>query len=115
MELITPEQERELLRQGTESEANPEAIHPHKPVVKIFGGPATWLISEASPSDPDRLFGLCDLGMGFPELGYVSRSELEQVRIPPYGLPLERDLYFEADRTVTEYAKEARTHRRIVT
>jgi hypothetical protein len=30
---------------------------------------ATWLISEVDPDDPDRLFGLCDLWLGFPELG----------------------------------------------
>jgi hypothetical protein len=46
----------------------------HIPVAKLFSpdGAATWLISEADPDDPDRLFGLCDLGLGFPELGYVS-------------------------------------------
>ena len=66
----------------------------HVPVVKIFGGPGTWLIAEYTPGDPDHLFGLCDLGMGFPEMGYVSRGELEGLRIPPFGLPLERDLYF---------------------
>ena len=50
----------------------------HSLVVKLFtpGGPATWLISELDPDDPDRLFSLCDLGLGSPELGYVSLAEL---------------------------------------
>ncbi len=45
----------------------------HFPVVKLFtpDAAATWLISEADPDDPDRLFGLCDLGLGYPELGYA--------------------------------------------
>ena len=70
----------------------------HTPVLKLFtpDGAATWLISEADPDDPDRLFGLCDLGLGSPELGYVSRAELTALR-GPLGLPVERDAYFVAD------------------
>jgi integrase len=42
--------------------------------------------------DSDGLaFGLCDLGMGEPELGYVSLTELRTVR-GKLGLPIERDL-----------------------
>ena len=33
---------------------------------------ATWLLTEIDPDDHDHAFGLCDLGQGFPELGYVS-------------------------------------------
>lgn len=42
-----------------------------KPVVKLFTPDAscTWLLSEIDPDDPDIAFGLCDLGMGYPELG----------------------------------------------
>ena len=37
----------------------------HAPVVKLFtpDAQATWLITEVDPDDPDRLFGLCDLGL----------------------------------------------------
>jgi hypothetical protein len=38
-------------------------------------------------------FGLCDLGLGEPELGYASLLELAAVRGPP-GPPLECDLHF---------------------
>ena len=50
----------------------------YPPVVKLFtpDANATWLISEVDPDDPDRLFGLCDLGLGYPELGYVSLAEI---------------------------------------
>ena len=40
-------------------------------------------------------------------------SELAQIR-GRLGLPVERDLYFRADKTLLEYAREARAHGRIV-
>ena len=83
----------------------------HKPVVKLFTPDAgcTWLLSEIDPEEPDIAFGLCDLGMGCPELGTVSLSELESVR-GKLGLPVERDMYFEADKTLSAYADEASKH-----
>ena len=85
-----------------------------KPYLKLFSptGSATWLITEIV--DEDTLFGLCDLGMGFPELGYVSLQELESVELP-FGLKIERDMYFTPDKTLKEYASVAREHSRIVT
>jgi hypothetical protein len=87
----------------------------YPPVAKFFtpGANATWLISEVDPDDPDRLFGLCDLGLGFPELGYVSLLELSALK-GPLGLPVERDLHFLADKPLSAYAEEARTTGRIV-
>lgn len=84
------------------------------PVVKLFTPDAgcTWLLSELDPDEPDRAFGLCDLGMGFPELGYVSMIELAQVR-GQIGLPVERDMYFTPKQTISEYAAEARELSRI--
>jgi hypothetical protein len=83
----------------------------HKPVVKLFTPDAgcTWLLTEIDPEDPDIAFGLCDLGMGCPELGSVSLSELESVR-GRLGLPIERDLHFKPTKTLTAYADEARAH-----
>ena len=85
-----------------------------KPVVKLFTPDAqcTWLLTEIDPDDPDRAFGLCDLGMGSPELGYVSIAELESVS-GPMGLPIERDQWFTADITLSEYADKARSKGRI--
>jgi hypothetical protein len=85
-----------------------------KPVVKLFTPDAqcTWLLTELGLDD--IAFGLCDLGMGCPELGYVSMRELRELR-GPLGLPIERDLHFEADKPLSAYADEARTHGRIVT
>lgn len=86
------------------------------PLVKLFTPDAgcTWLLSELDPDDPDIAFGLCDLGLGCPELGYVSLGELATVR-GHLGLPIERDLYFEATKTLAEYADEARANGRILT
>lgn len=87
----------------------------HFPVVKLFtpDAGATWLLVECDPDEPDRLFGLCDLGLGCPELGYVSLAEIIEVR-GPLGLPVERDLHFTADKPISAYAAEARAKGRIV-
>ena len=66
MKLLTEAQRRELTANGERSTAG-EEIDP-RPVVKLFtpDASATWLLSELDPSDPDRAFGLCDLGLGYP-------------------------------------------------
>jgi hypothetical protein len=85
-----------------------------KPVVKLFTPDAqcTWLLTELDPDD-GLAFGLCDLGMGEPELGYVSLVEIAGVR-GKLGLPVERDLHFVADKSISAYAEETRQLRRIV-
>jgi Protein of unknown function (DUF2958) len=84
-----------------------------KPVVKLFTPDAqcTWLLTELG--NDDIAFGLCDLGMGEPELGYVSLVELASVR-GKLGLPVERDMHFEADKPISLYAAEARDRGTIV-
>jgi hypothetical protein len=44
----------------------------------------------------------------------VSLAEIMSVR-GPLGLPVERDLYFVADKPLSAYAEEARINGRIVT
>lgn len=106
-QLIENGQKQEPVR-GTEDEID------FKPVVKLFTPDAgcTWLLTELDPDEPDIAFGLCDLGLGYPELGSVRVSELEQVR-GRLGLPVERDLHFKADKTLSAYASEARKLERI--
>ena len=82
----------------------------HFPVVKLFTPDAncTWLISEIEPdTDNDIAFGLCDLGFGTPELGSVSIAEIKSVH-GPAGLPVERDRHFTANKSLVEYADQAR-------
>lgn len=110
--IITPDQRARMLANGALSAAGKD-IDP-LPIVKLFtpDGGATWLLTELDPDDPDIAFGLCDLGMGFPELGSVRLSEITAVR-GPLGLPVERDLYFKADRPLSRYADEAQRAGRI--
>lgn len=85
----------------------------HAPVVKFFNpcGSATWLLTELLP-DGDTLFGLADLGFGCPELGYASLAEIADVRLP-FGLRIERDLFFRAPYPLSVYAEAARALGRI--
>lgn len=110
--LITDEQREQLLGNGRSSVEREDFDPP--PVVKLFtpDADATWLLTEIDPDDNDRAFGLCDLGQGFPELGYVSLAELHAVR-GRLGLPVERDLHFKADKAISAYAREARLAGRI--
>ena len=79
----------------------------HKPVVKLFNpvGAGTWLISELEP-DSSLAFGLCDLGLGEPELGMVDLDELASLKLMA-GLGIEQDLHWTAQMTLSEYAREA--------
>ena len=112
--LITDEQSAQLLANGRQSLDNDNFDPP--PVVKLFTPDtgATWLLTEIDPDDHDHAFGLCDLGQGFPELGYVSLSEVQSVR-GRLGLPVERDRHFIATKPISAYAREARLAEHIVT
>jgi hypothetical protein len=118
MKLLTADIRKRLLRNGTLRQQREQEDKPEPdfwPVVKLFtpDGGCTWLLTEIDPEEPDIAFGLCDLGFGCPELGSVSLSELESVR-GQLNLPIERDLYFTATKTLSAYADEARAHGAIV-
>ena len=61
------------LRRRIERETS-AAVLDFLPFVKLFtpAGACTWLLTELDPNEPDRAFALCDLSLGFPELGWVS-------------------------------------------
>lgn len=110
MKLLTQAQRTKLLANGrmmAERDISSEVW----PVVKLFtpDGSATWLLAWLEPDAPDIAWGLGDLGFGCPEIGTVSLSELAAVR-GRLGLPVERDLYFEADRSLSDYAALAQQH-----
>jgi hypothetical protein len=76
-ELIPMEQRYYMVKNGwTNCERIVKDMEPEdfRPVVKLFcpWTTATWLLTELEPEDPDYAFGLCDLGLGCPELGRVS-------------------------------------------
>lgn len=110
MELLTDELKEQLLANGRQQAAvrGTDDEIDFLPVVKLFtpDAGATWLLTEIDPDEPDLAFGLCDLGLGFPEVGSVSLAELASVR-GKLGLPVERDLHFVARETLSAYAAEA--------
>jgi len=108
MKIFTADVLKKLAANGKATRAAQEAGKrepDHKPVVKVFNpyGGATWLLTESDPDEPDILFGLCDLGMGYAELGSVRRSEIEGIRITALGLRLERDAWFTAEYPLSVY------------
>ncbi|ALR19270.1 DUF2958 domain-containing protein [Sphingobium baderi] len=107
MILLPPDIRAKLLANG--AECGPD----HAPLLKLFNpiGAATWLASELY-EDGDTLFGLADLGFGCPEMGTFSLTEIVSVRLP-YGLRIERDLYFRARFGLTVYADAARIVSRV--
>ncbi len=117
MKLFTKEQLARLLDNGRRQAPvkGTDAEHDFFPVVKLFTPDAgcTWLLTEIDPEDTDIAFGLCDLGLGYPELGDVSLSELSSLR-GKLGLPVERDLHFNAKGRLSTYADAARKAGRIV-
>jgi len=105
MKLLTKSQYDHLIKNGMPENRDKD----HYPVVKLFlpDSACTWLLTELDPEQPDIAFGLCDLGMGFPELGYVSLEEILSVK-GRLGLCVERDLYFRAKFPISVYAQASR-------
>lgn len=102
MKLMTKQIERKLEKYPicSQDEKGQEA----EVVVKYFGGCAsTWLITEGEkqPDGDWLLFGYMTIGYGY-EWGYVMLSDLEGLRLPPFGLGVERDLYCGTGRKVKE-------------
>ena len=108
MKLLNKAQHERMLANGRHSAESDGSID-HWPVVKLFtpDAAATWLLTETDPYDPDIAHGLCDLGLGIPEIGAVRLSEIRAVR-GRLGLPVERDLHFRAEGTLSAYAERAR-------
>jgi len=92
MELLT----KELLEQF-EQVGRQEGIENPLVIAKFFNpcGRGTWYATEYYPED--RLFyGYASI-FNTPhdnEWGYFSLDELASIKCPPFGLPIERDLYF---------------------
>ena len=102
MKTLLNSQRKQLVKNHTVNPVGTDTT----PVVKLFvcvGGNATWLLTELNP-ETNIAFGLCDLGHGFPELGYVSLTELEET----LGWRLERDRHWTATKALSEYAADAR-------
>ena len=101
--LITQAEYKKLLA-NYEANKGKEDTTDFKPVVKLFNswGSQTWLISEIDHKG--IFFGVCDMGQGQPELGYSHLPQMYHV----LKQSLEKDRWFVASKTVSEYAKDAR-------
>ena len=108
METQTEENKMKLITTSLKNKLLNNAATPgdKKPVLKLFNpcGNQTWLFTEMDESE--ILYGLCDLGFGSPELGYVALSEIEEIKLP-FGLSIERDASFKATKTLSKYAEES--------
>ena len=90
MKLLTQKLKRRFAQIGRqENVKNPHVI------AKFFSpsGAATWFATEYYPED-NTCFGYVT-GLGHDEWGYFSITELESVKVPPFGLSIERDLHFD--------------------
>lgn len=88
--------------------------HDPQPVVHLYlpGSSHQWLLTELHTHD-DVAFGLCDLGAGFPELGYV---DLREVLAAAWSVDVEPrcNLAFRPVAPLSVYAEQARRAQRIV-
>ena len=91
MELFTKKIKASTAEIGTTDSLPAEQV---RIAFKLFtpDGAATWFITEAN-FETGEAFGLCDLGFGSPELGYVDLNELQAVR-GAFGMKVERDLHY---------------------
>lgn len=90
MKLFTKEVDKQLFAQYPKG----SDLENQMVVAKIFNpyGRGVWYLLNSDPEDPDYIWAIVDLFE--PEMGSVSRSELQTVKVPPFGLGLERDIYF---------------------
>ncbi|CAN7145636.1 DUF2958 domain-containing protein [Cupriavidus necator] len=104
--LITSEQREQLLANGHAYAAG-HGSDP-VPVVRLFtpDAHAIWLLVALDPADGDTAYGLCDVGIGMPELAHVKLSDLASI-VGPLKKPILRDLYFQPNRSLSAYAQLA--------
>lgn len=109
MKLLTKELRRQFPKLGETDGENPSKV---KVVAKFFTPWTswTWYATEGQPElnekDEEADFTFFGFVSGLEnELGYFLLSELEQIR-GPYGLRIERDLYFEGH-TLAEVMEKA--------
>lgn len=116
MLLITKTQRTKMIQNAKATREAVQAGNPepdHAPVLKLFHGGATWLFAEGELERENfRMFGLADLGLGNPELGYAKLEDMAEA-FRRTGKTLERDMYFKATHPLSVYARAAKTKRRI--
>jgi hypothetical protein len=100
MDCITAEQMKQLIKNG----AQEEHCKDHFPVVRLYTAQPQmeWLLASIDPKEPNIAYGIYDLGLGSPELGYFDLNELIQ-----NGWVIGNDQFFKADRPISTYFAHA--------
>ena len=80
----------------------------HVPLVRLLTpcGNRVWLLTFQPPDVEDTIFGLCDLEIARPDLGYLRVSLSESYRMR--GIGIEKDRNFRFDNPVSVCARIAR-------
>ena len=88
MKLLTKEITEKATKQYDEGSDMEQMV-----VAKYFGGNWTWYLMNMD-KDEDYCWGIVD---GFAvEMGSWQMSDLQKVKLKPFGLGVERDIYFES-------------------
>lgn len=103
LDLIPSQKHGQLLANGARA-ARGENHDPH-PVVRLFtpDANASWLLTELDPDDEDLAYGLCDVGLGTPRLGYIRLSDLAEL----VGGAIQCDRGFVARQALSAYLRQA--------
>lgn len=96
MKLLTKELRNKFPKLYETEFKNPKEV---RVIAKFFASWATWTWYATEFDGKDTFFGFVQ-GLE-NELGYFSLSELENLRHPVLGIPVERDLYF-GDHTLAD-------------
>ena len=88
MKLLTKQLEKRFSQVGSQEQEKDPLI-----IAKFFGGGSyTFYATEYNPAD--KVFFGYVTGLYSDEWGYTSLAELQAVKFAPFGLGIERDLYF---------------------
>jgi len=107
--VLTDDERAQLLANGHARATSPD-FDP-MPVVKLFtpDAHAIWLLAALDPIDGDTAWGLCDVGIGMPELNTVRLSDLASI-VGPRNQPVLHDRYFRAIHPLSAYTRRAKRH-----
>ncbi len=91
MKLFTKDIDKKLFSQYSKG----ADLENQKVVAKIFNpyGRGRWYLLNSDPNDPDYIWAIVQMDDDI-DVGSVSRKELENIKVPPFRLGLERDIYF---------------------
>jgi hypothetical protein len=110
--LMTPDEHRRLVENGSIINSGRD----HKPVIKLhipmIG--SAWLLTEIMPVRTNIAFGLCDMGLGSPEIGYVNLDEFLDI-LDRTNLTTLRDNAFTAMYPLSTYKNAANYYGQVIT